>query len=113
MNRSLPQKFQSKSDRNSEWNSELHGYNNQLHYLLTSTNTYLIATSTGVKRVFSKGRQLLYFTCNHLSTKSVQTFLCLGSWSRHDLVGDKEFHLAVRENMKGKGKSKEHGDDED
>ncbi|KAJ7441170.1 hypothetical protein B0H11DRAFT_1749904, partial [Mycena galericulata] len=60
------------------------------------------ATCTGVERVFSKGRQLLHFTRNRLSGKSVRTFLCLGSWSRHDLAGDKEFHLAVRENMKGK-----------
>ncbi|KAJ6551884.1 hypothetical protein B0H19DRAFT_912889, partial [Mycena capillaripes] len=50
-----------------------------------------IATSTGVECVFSKGRQLLHFTCNRLSVKSVHIFLCLGSWSQHDLIGDKEF----------------------
>ncbi|KAJ6545606.1 hypothetical protein B0H19DRAFT_846600, partial [Mycena capillaripes] len=53
------------------------------------------ATSTGVERVFSKGRQLLHFTHNRLSGKSVRTFLCLGSWSKHDLVGDKEFQASV------------------
>ncbi|KAJ7776298.1 hypothetical protein B0H16DRAFT_1302414, partial [Mycena metata] len=65
------------------------------------------ATSTGVECVFSQGRQLLHFTRNRLSAKSVQMFLCLGSWSKHDLVGDQVFHAAVRENMgekKGKGK---------
>ncbi|KAJ7079691.1 hypothetical protein C8R44DRAFT_654011, partial [Mycena epipterygia] len=62
------------------------------------------ATSTGVEHVFSKGRQLLHFTCNRLSAKSVRVFLCLGSWSKHDLVGDKEFQNAVRQNMKSKDK---------
>ncbi|KAF8215442.1 hypothetical protein K438DRAFT_1453841, partial [Mycena galopus ATCC 62051] len=66
------------------------------------------ATSTGVEQVFSKGHQLLHFTRNWLSGKSVCTFLCLGSWSKHDLVGDKEFQVLLRENMgKGKGKGKQ------
>jgi hypothetical protein len=62
--------------------------------------------------VFSKGRQLLHFTRNRLSAKSVRTFLCLGSWSKHDLVGDKEFQAAVRANMKGQGKAKEDDNNE-
>ncbi|KAJ7763893.1 hypothetical protein B0H16DRAFT_1801244, partial [Mycena metata] len=65
------------------------------------------ATSTEVEHVFSRGRQLLHLTRNRLSAKSVRTFLCLGSQSKHDLVGDQVFHAAVRENMgekKGKGK---------
>ncbi|KAF8188173.1 hypothetical protein K438DRAFT_1477939, partial [Mycena galopus ATCC 62051] len=66
------------------------------------------ATSSGVEQVFSKGLQLLHFTRNRLSGKSVRTFLCLGSWSKHDSVGDKEFQVSVRENMgKGKGKGKQ------
>ncbi|KAF8218093.1 hypothetical protein K438DRAFT_1557905, partial [Mycena galopus ATCC 62051] len=71
---------------------------------LNFTSPNIIAMSTVIERVFSKGHQLLHFTRNHLSEKlPCWTFLCLGSWSRHDLVGDKEFQSAVRENMKGKG----------
>ncbi|KAJ7107075.1 hypothetical protein C8R44DRAFT_637835, partial [Mycena epipterygia] len=62
-------------------------------------------TLFGVERVFSKGRKLLHFTCNRLFAKSVRIFLCLGSWSQHDLISDKEFQSAVRQNM-GKGKEK-------
>ncbi|KAJ7164270.1 hypothetical protein C8R46DRAFT_901485, partial [Mycena filopes] len=79
----------------------------QLHRR-TATNKFP-ATSTGVDRVFSRGRQLLHFTRNQLSAKSVCMFLCLWSWSKHDLVGNKEFQMAVCENMgeKEKGKGKE------
>ncbi|KAJ7110565.1 hypothetical protein C8R44DRAFT_540581, partial [Mycena epipterygia] len=52
-------------------------------------------TLFGVERVFSKSRQLLHFTRNWLSAKSVCIFLCLGSWSQHDLISDKEFQSAV------------------
>ncbi|KAJ7186671.1 hypothetical protein C8R46DRAFT_880231, partial [Mycena filopes] len=69
----------------------------QLHRR-TATNKFP-ATSTGVERVFSRGQQLLHFTRNRLSVKSVcsSIFLCLWSWSKHDLVGDKEFQMAVCE----------------
>lgn len=43
-------------------------------------------TSTAVERVFSKGRQLLSYTRNRLSPASICSLLCLGDWSRKDLV---------------------------
>ncbi|KAF5371119.1 hypothetical protein D9758_004308 [Tetrapyrgos nigripes] len=48
------------------------------------------ATSTSVERVFSFGRQLLVFTHNRLSGWSICRFLCFGSWSKKDLVQDKD-----------------------
>ena len=39
-----------------------------------------------VKWVFSQGRQLLHFTRNRLSPLTLRAHLCLGSWSRLDLI---------------------------
>jgi hypothetical protein len=57
-------------------------------YLLykQQTDFECLATSTAVERVFSQGRQLLHFTRNALSARSIQAFLCLGSWCRNDLI---------------------------
>lgn len=62
------------------------------------------ATSTAVERVFSQGRHLLSHTRNALSSQSLRSFLCLGSWSRRDLVVMKDLIDAVRANM-GKKKA--------
>ena len=45
-----------------------------------------VATSTEVERVFSQGQQLLHFTCSQLAPSSIRAYMCLGSWSRHDLL---------------------------
>lgn len=69
-----------------------------------------LATSTPSERVFSRGRQLLSFTRNRLSGLSIRRFLCLGDWSRKDIVGDEIFLRAVKQSMgleKGKQKQME------
>ncbi|KAF5372622.1 hypothetical protein D9758_005249 [Tetrapyrgos nigripes] len=71
------------------------------------------ATSTSVERVFLSGRQLLVFTRNRLSGWSICRFLCLGSWSKKDLMQDKDIMDALMkaeekkaEKRKGKEKAK-------
>jgi hypothetical protein len=48
---------------------------------------------------FSHGRQLLSFTQNRLTGPSIQRFLCLGDWSRKDIVGDAICLKAVQDSM--------------
>lgn len=49
-----------------------------------------LATSTAVERIFSKGRQLLHFTRSRLSAASVRAYMCIGDWSRKDLVVEED-----------------------
>ncbi|KZV80205.1 putative AC transposase, partial [Exidia glandulosa HHB12029] len=58
---------------------------------------YLIipATSVDVERVFSRGRQLLPYNRNRLSTDSIRALLCVGAWSRMDFVRDNDVMKAV------------------
>ena len=46
------------------------------------------ATSVAVERVFSRGRILLSHLRNRLSAQSVHALLCLGDWSRLNLISD-------------------------
>lgn len=62
----------------------------------------ILATSTAVERVFSQGRQLLYFTRNRLSPAMIRASLCFGDWSRKDLICMSDIISAV--SGKGKGK---------
>jgi hAT family C-terminal dimerisation region len=55
-------------------------------FLLILQLKLYVATSTEVERVFSQGRQLLHFTRNRLAPSSIRAYMCLGSWSRHDLL---------------------------
>lgn len=48
------------------------------------------ATSVDVERVFSRGRNLLPYNRNRLSTQSIRALLCLGEWSRAGFVKDKD-----------------------
>jgi hypothetical protein len=68
-----------------------------------------LATSTAVERVFSQGRQLLHFTRNRLSGRSVREILCLGSWSRHDLITLEDIILAIRPKKRKRGESESAG----
>lgn len=70
-----------------------------------------LATSTAVERVFSQGRQVLHFTRNGLSSQSLREFLCLGSWSRHNMVLISDLLHAVRSNMKLKAPVSDPEDD--
>ena len=83
-------------------------FQNQLSYLTLSRMAldYLIvpATSTGVERVFSLGRQLLPFMRCRLSVASMRAYLCLGSWCRCDLVGVDVLHGAINESLTRKRK---------
>ena len=40
-----------------------------------------------MERIFSKGRLILPYTRNKLSAESVRALLCVGDWSRADLIG--------------------------
>ena len=65
--------------------------------------TYIaLAISTAIERVFSQGRQVLYFTWNWLSPASIRSLLCFGDWSHKDLVS----MPAIIEAIKGHGKQK-------
>jgi hypothetical protein len=55
-----------------------------------------IATSVDVERVFSKGRLVLSHVRNGLSVQSTRALMCLGAWSRMDLVKDKDVMEAAR-----------------
>lgn len=58
-----------------------------------------LATSTPVERLFSQGRHLLVFTRNRLSGDSIRKFLCLGGWSKRDLVRTEHVVEAVKKVM--------------
>ena len=73
---------------------QCHGINWCLPYL---------ATSTAVKHVFSKGWQLLHFTCNQLSGRSIHALLCFSNWSRKDLIVSQDVIEAIKH---GAGKHK-------
>jgi hypothetical protein len=62
------------------------------------------ATSMGVERVFSLGRQLLPFTRCRLSVASMRVYLCLGSWCHRDLIGIDVLHGAIKESLMKKWK---------
>ncbi|KIL63554.1 hypothetical protein M378DRAFT_53484, partial [Amanita muscaria Koide BX008] len=53
------------------------------------------ATSTAVERLFSQGRQLLYFTRNRLSPTMIRAFLCLSDWGKRDLIDMPELVAAI------------------
>lgn len=74
----------------------------QFATILTSLINIILATSTAVERVFSQGRQLLYFTRNRLSPELIRASLCFGYWSCKDLVRMSDIISAI--SGKGKGK---------
>jgi hypothetical protein len=50
----------------------------------------VVATSTDVERLFSRGRLILSHTRSRLSVASTRSLLCLGSWSLMRLVKDED-----------------------
>lgn len=52
--------------------------------------TLLVATSVDVERLFSRGRLLLTHVRSRLSAQSTRALLCLGAWSRLNLVKDED-----------------------
>lgn len=55
-----------------------------------------------MERVFSQGRQLLYFTRSRLTPTLIRASLCFGDWSRKEMVQMSDIIGAILE--KGKGK---------
>lgn len=55
-----------------------------------------IATSVDVERVFSKGRLVLSHVRNRLSVESTRALMCLGAWSRLDLVKSEDVLAAAK-----------------
>jgi hypothetical protein len=70
-------------------------------------NPSFVATSTAVERVFSRGRHLLVFTRNRLSTTSIRKLLCFGSCCQKDLVQDDDIIKGVEEVMGSKKRKAE------
>ncbi len=60
-----------------------------------------------MERVFSQGRQLLHFTRNRLAPSSIRAYMCLGSWSKHDLLSLGDLLSALRVKRKRGGSSVE------
>lgn len=52
-----------------------------------------------VRHQCSFAAELLSFTRNRLSGQSIRCFLCLGDWSRKDIVSNDIFLRAVKQNM--------------
>jgi len=47
---------------------------------------FVVATSVDVERLFSRGRLILSHVCSCLTAQSTRALLCLGYWSRLNLV---------------------------
>ena len=62
---------------------------------LIRLRTCLSATSVAVERVFSRGRILLSHLRNRLSAQTVRALLCLGEWSRLNLIDDNDVRVAT------------------
>jgi hypothetical protein len=61
-----------------------------------------VATSVDVKHLFSRGCNVLLHVCNHLSSQSVRTLLCLGTWCSMGLVNDVDIKkVAVMDDVNG------------
>jgi hypothetical protein len=52
-----------------------------------------------VERLFSQGRHLLVFTRNRLSGESIRRFLCVGGWSKRDIIRTEHVVEAVKKVM--------------
>jgi hAT family C-terminal dimerisation region len=62
----------------------------------STVSNVILATSTAVERVFSRGRHLLPFTQSHLSGASICALLCFGDWSRKDLIATSDVVEAIK-----------------
>src|ERR1700722_5743453 len=71
------------------------GGQHQVLHSCNYSNQSIQATSTAVEHAFSKGHQILQFTCNVLSSLSVCASLCLGAWCHSDLIISKDFLSAI------------------
>ena len=56
---------------------------------------FLLATSTNIECVFSKGRLVLSHIQNRLSVTSTRVLMCLGAWSKLGLVRNADIKAAV------------------
>lgn len=49
----------------------------------------------GVERLFSQGRILLSHIRNRLSAQTARALMCLGAWSRADMVDDRDIGVVT------------------
>ncbi|KAG2112003.1 uncharacterized protein F5147DRAFT_573043, partial [Suillus discolor] len=62
----------------------------------------LTMTSVDVKQLFSRGHLILSHVRSHLNAQSTRTLLCLGFWSRLNLVHTKDvLSVSALADMKG------------
>jgi hypothetical protein len=59
------------------------------------SNTYYLATSIDVERLFSKGRLILSHVRNRLSAGTIRELLCLNNWSTQGLVKMEDLKAAA------------------
>ncbi|TFL02876.1 hypothetical protein BDV98DRAFT_406861 [Pterulicium gracile] len=52
----------------------------------TPKHSFLLATSTDVERLISRGRFLLPYVRNQLGSERTNALLCLGSWLKSGLL---------------------------
>ena len=55
----------------------------------------MLATSTDVERVFSKGCLVLSHICNRLTIASMRVLTCLGAWRKLDVVRDSDIKFVA------------------
>lgn len=67
----------------------------QLYCKIWWHSVLLLATSTDVERVFSKGCLVLSHICNRLSVASTRALMCLSAWSKLGLVRNKDINAAA------------------
>jgi len=58
-------------------------------------SVFLPATSTDVERVFSRGRLVLSHIRNRLTVASTRVLMCLGAWSKLNLVRNADIKAAA------------------
>lgn len=56
---------------------------------------WFVATAVDVERVFSKGRLCLSHIRNRLSAQTTRALLCVGEWSRLDLIHAEDLNAAA------------------
>lgn len=74
-----------------------------VYFYYSNLTCRVVATSTDVERLFSRGRLILSHTRSRLSVASTRSLLCLGSWSLKGLVRDEDVtSVAMLDEIQGK-----------
>ena len=70
-------------------------YPHQIYISVCHRPHFLLATSTFVEGVFSKGQLALLHICNWLSLTSTHASMCLGAWGKLGLMCDADIRAAA------------------